>query len=144
VHKEKSTDSAGDRAAGPARGWLAYDAECPFCSRTARRVEGMIARRGYAIIPLQTPWVQERLGLRPGDPLREMVVLTNDGRRLGGVAAALHLARFIWWAWPVRAFATLPGALVLLRRIYARVAAHRSCGAGACALSSKPAQKDFL
>lgn len=143
MHPENTAPRAQAPATRPTRGWLAYDQECPFCTRSARRIEALIARRGYAIIPLQTPWVRERLGLRAGDPLREMVVLTTDDRRFGGADAALQLARSIGWAWPLLAFAALPGARGLLRRIYAAIAARRSCARGGCELPPKCTHRDF-
>jgi predicted DCC family thiol-disulfide oxidoreductase YuxK len=118
----------------PAAGWLFYDAECRFCTATARRTERLIGPRGFAILPLQTPWVRERLGLRDGEPLREMIVLTRDGRRFGGADAALHLAGRIWWCVPLTWLAVIPGVRPLLRRLYAWIAARRSCAGGACTL----------
>jgi predicted DCC family thiol-disulfide oxidoreductase YuxK len=118
----------------PAAGWLCYDANCGFCTRTARRVEPVIARRGFGLIPLQTPWVREHLGLAADAPLREMVVLTPDGRHFGGADGAVHLARAVWWARPLVWFAALPGGRALLRRLYAAVARRRSCAHGTCPL----------
>lgn len=121
-------------ASPPPAGWLLYDAECAFCTRTARRVERLIARRGFVILPLQTPWVQEQLGLQSGAPLREMVVLLRDGRHFGGADGALQLARHFWWSLPLVWLAALPGIRPLLRRLYAAIAARRSCSGGACSL----------
>ncbi|PZR74370.1 MAG: hypothetical protein DLM52_09535 [Chthoniobacterales bacterium] len=39
----------------------------------------MFRRRGFHFLPLQTAWVQERLGLDAAAPLEEMHVLTADG-----------------------------------------------------------------
>jgi len=47
------------------RGWIFYDAQCPFCLR-GRTVWGRIFdRRGFEWVPLQSPGAAERLGLRP-------------------------------------------------------------------------------
>lgn len=118
----------------PAVGWLLYDGECGFCTRSARRVEGLIRRRGFAILPLQTPWVRKKLGLNPAEPLREMIVLTRDGQRTGGADAALFLAGRFWWSLPLTWIAQIPSVKPLLRRGYAAIAARRSCAGGACAL----------
>lgn len=120
----------------PATGWLLYDGECGFCTRSARRVEGLIGRRGFAILPLQTPWVREKLGLHPAEPLREMIVLTRAGQRAGGADAALLLAGRFWWSVPLTWLACIPGVTPLLRRGYAAIAARRSCAGGACTLPS--------
>lgn len=125
--------SAGPPAESlPETGWLLYDGACGFCTATAHRVQKLIARRGYVILPLQTPWVRERLGLRDGEPLSEMVVLLRDGRRFGGADAVVHLAGHFWWSLPLTALARLPGARRLLRRAYTAIAARRGCLGGAC------------
>jgi alginate O-acetyltransferase complex protein AlgI len=131
----------------PAAGWLLYDAECRFCTASARRFARLIATRGFAILPLQTDWVREKLGLHATEPLREMIVLTRDDRRFGGADAALHLAGRFWWGRPLTWLAVLPGVKPLLRRAYAEIAARRSCAGGACALPAKramPRATDWL
>jgi len=128
-----TSDVAASNAV-PATGWLLYDADCPFCTRSARRVERLIGTRGYAILPLQTPWVRDRLGLSATAPWREMIVLTHDGDRAGGADAALRLAEAFWWGVPLAWLGRRPGVHALLRRGYAWIAARRSCAGGACAL----------
>ncbi len=126
----------GSDNAQPAAGWLLYDGDCGFCTRTARQAERLIARRGFAILPLQTPWVRERLGLNQDELLREMIVLRRDNRRFGGADAAVHLAGEFWWGRPLVWLAAVPGVRPLMRRIYAEIAARRSCLGGACALDA--------
>lgn len=103
-----------------------------MCTSLARRVERSFERRGFGLAPLQTPWVRERLGLKPGEPLTEMQVLTSDGRVFGGTDAVVYLARWVWWGWPVYAMAKLPGMLRVLRFAYRWVAERRSCIGGIC------------
>lgn len=106
-------------------GWLFYDAHCSFCTSTADRFRGILARRGYRVVPS---------GLWP-----ELRLLTSDGHTLGGPDAVVYLARRIWWAWPLWALVQLPGMHRLSRVAYRWIATHRyilfgRCESGACAL----------
>jgi predicted DCC family thiol-disulfide oxidoreductase YuxK len=111
----------------PSRGWILYDADCRPCTRSAKALERVFSRRGFHFLPLQTPWVQERLGLHPGAPLEEMRVLTNDGCDFGGGDAVIFLARQMWWTWPFFALANFPGAHRIFDLAYCWIAAHRAC-----------------
>jgi predicted DCC family thiol-disulfide oxidoreductase YuxK len=115
----------------PPTGWLVYDGECALCMRLVRWFRRPLEQRGYALVPLQSPWIAARLhisyGVLPEDLLKEMRLLTGDGRCLGGSDAALHLAREIWWAWPFWALGKLPGVRALLDLGYRAVAQHRHC-----------------
>ena len=123
------TDSKGRRAR---RGWLFFDADCAFCTALARRFRGVLEARGYRLAPLQDPRVPAILSLPPHQLLSEMRLLTADGAQFGGADAFIFLARQIWWAWPVYAFAQMPGVRTLLRGGYRWVAANRHCSSGAC------------
>ncbi len=114
-------------------GWILYDADCRSCTASARTFERLFRRRGFYFIPLQTPWVQERLGLKPNAPFEEMHVLTRDGHDLGGADALIFLARQIWWAWPFYVLSHLPGARPFADRTYRWIAAHRGCNHITCA-----------
>lgn len=116
----------------PGSGWIFFDAECPFCTRLAARVNRLLTGRGFRLLPLQTPGTAERLGVTPHDLLAEMHLLTSAGQRLRGADALLEIARHLWWARPLVPLAQLPGARPLLRRIYAHIAAHRHCLGGRC------------
>jgi len=109
------------------RGWIFYDGHCHYCTAAAKQFDRLFARRGFYFLPLQTPWVRERLGLQPGAPLEEMRVLTKEDQDLGGAAAIIFLARKIWWGWPLYLFAQLPGTRRMLDRAYRWIAAHRGC-----------------
>ncbi|MGH9556140.1 MAG: thiol-disulfide oxidoreductase DCC family protein [Terriglobales bacterium] len=112
-------------------GWLVYDGECALCTRLVRWFRRPLERRGYAFVPLQSPWIAARLHISyrvaPEDLLKEMRVLTADGRCLGGSDAVLHLARAIWWTWPLWALGELPSVRSLLDLGYRTVARHRHC-----------------
>lgn len=122
------TDAKGRHA----RGWLFFDAECGFCTRIARWVAPILARREIGLAPLQDPRVGPLLGLSQSELLREMRVLMADGTHSGGADAAVALAREIWWARPLVWFSKIPGAMNLLRRAYHWIAAQRRCSAASC------------
>ena len=109
------------------RGTILYDADCPMCRDMMRRFEKTFASRGFAFAPLQPE-------LKPGERPTEMRVRTVDGREFSGAEAVLFLAKFVWWAQPLRWFAKLPGAKKILRRVYREIASRRSCDNGACLL----------
>jgi predicted DCC family thiol-disulfide oxidoreductase YuxK len=123
------TDSKGRRARA---GWLFYDADCPFCVRIARRFARVLVPRGFALAPLQDPRVAGLLGLPETELLREMRLLSGEGKQYGGADAVVFVAREIWWAWPLYAVAQLPGMVPVLRAAYRWIAARRSCAAGTC------------
>jgi predicted DCC family thiol-disulfide oxidoreductase YuxK len=115
-------------------GWILYDGACPSCIAAAKRFDRIFRRRGFLFLPLQTNWVMERLGFKPGAPLEEMHVLTADDRDIGGADAVIFLASQVWWARPFAALARLPGLPQLLDRGYRWIGAHRGCDHITCNL----------
>ncbi|HEV2021010.1 MAG TPA: DUF393 domain-containing protein [Terriglobales bacterium] len=131
----------GERYTPPA-GWVVYDGACGVCSRLARRFRGMLERRGFALVPLQAPWMSSRLRFSYGIPLEklldEMRVLTADGRALGGADAVLFLAGRVWWAWPLAALGAGASFRALLQHAYRWFAARRHRFSAACAIHPMP------
>ncbi len=119
------TDGKGRHA----KGWLFFDAECGFCRRLARWLEPILARRGFAVAPLQDPRVGALLGMPRQELLRELRFLHSDGRHYGGANAILAAAHEIWWASPLVWLAAIPGIMPLLDAGYRLVASQRSCAA---------------
>jgi predicted DCC family thiol-disulfide oxidoreductase YuxK len=119
------TDSKGRHA----KGWLFFDAKCEFCTHIARWLAPILARRGFALAPLQDPRVGALLGMARQELLRELRFLLQDGTQYGGADAVLAVAREIWWAYPVVCASKLPGMMKLLHAGYRSVAAQRSCSA---------------
>jgi len=74
------------------------------------------------------------LGLDTESLLKEMRLITTDGRNLGGADALVEIARAIWWAWSVSLLARLPGVMPVLRIAYRCLAARRHCFGGVCKL----------
>ena len=122
------TDGKGRHA----RGWLFFDAECGFCTRTARWLMPILARRGLAAAPLQDPRVGALLGLPKMELIREMRFLLSDGTQYGGADAVVAVAREIWWGWPLVWLSRMPAMMGYLRRAYRWFATRRSCAATGC------------
>jgi alginate O-acetyltransferase complex protein AlgI len=125
-------ETTEDRDTSAIADWILYDADCNFCTESAQRFGKIFQQHGFHFLPLQTPWVLDRLGLAPGAPLEEMRVLARDGEDYGGAEAVVFLARKIWWTWPLYALAQLPGIHRLIDRGYRWIAAHRDCNHVAC------------
>jgi len=127
----------------PKRAWIFYDGDCRFCTATTARFRPILNCRGFDFAPLQTPWVQQRLGMKPDEPLTEMKLLAEDGRIFGGTDAFLQIARKIWWARPLVVLAQIPGAKFLFRTAYERFAANRHCLNGICPMPQKSVHRNI-
>jgi predicted DCC family thiol-disulfide oxidoreductase YuxK len=119
---------------GARNGHVLYDGECRICTGFVRRWRDGLRRRGFECVPLQTPWVRERLNLSETELMLEMRVLDHTGKVAGGADALLTLARHFWWALPLVWFAHLPGGFRLLDDLYRWAAARRYCVNGACTI----------
>jgi predicted DCC family thiol-disulfide oxidoreductase YuxK len=127
-------------------GWIFYDADCPFCVSTVRRLARFVEPRGFGLDPLQDPRAEALLNAPRAELLAEMRLVTADGRQFGGADALVRLCREVWWAWPLVGLAQLPGVMSLARRAYRRFASRRSCAGGACTVTSdthKRNQEEF-
>jgi predicted DCC family thiol-disulfide oxidoreductase YuxK len=115
-----------------------YDGSCGVCSRGAMRLHRTLARRGYELMPLQSPGVSEITGASHDELMREMKLLTPQRQLLGGVDAILHVAQTIWWARPLCAIARLPGAKSILDRMYRFIASNRYRISATCRIGNVP------
>ena len=120
-------------------GAVFYDGECSLCCSLASRFAPMLRHHGFDTAPLQSPAALQRLHINPASPLTEMQLITSDGLNLGGADAVLHIARFVWWARPLRWIASIPGVTPLLRHCYRWIAARRHCANGLCTIRHAPA-----
>jgi predicted DCC family thiol-disulfide oxidoreductase YuxK len=123
------TSEFTDTKSRHARGWLFFDADCTFCVKIIRAVAPILIKHGVALAPLQDPRVGALPGLSQSELLLEMRLLLSNGQQTGGADAAVALAHEIWFVRPLVWLAKLPGAMLLLRRIYRYIAAHRKCSA---------------
>ncbi len=108
-------------------GSIYYDADCSFCTASVRRVERLLARHRFDVIPLQTPGASQRLGVPDDRLLDEIKLRLPSGKVYGGAAAIVEVARRIWWTWPLWAFSRLPGVMRAMDATYRRVANSRYC-----------------
>lgn len=113
-------------------GWIFYDADCSLCARSAVWFNRMLERRGFRLLPLQTPGAADRVGVTPETLFARMHLLKRDGRRFAGADAFVEIARHVNWARPIAAVGEWPGVLPLLRRCYDWIAAHRYCVGRTC------------
>jgi predicted DCC family thiol-disulfide oxidoreductase YuxK len=120
------------------RGWVLFDGECEFCRTWARRMERVLAGRGFLFIPLQTPWVRAFFHLPEDVLLGEMRLLLTNGKAFGGADAIVELGKHVSWGWPLVALAQVPGVRPLLRAAYRSIAARRQCLSGRCAMRRGP------
>ncbi len=114
------------------KGWVLYDGDCGMCTALAKRVSPLLARRDYALAPLQEQWVRSKLALPEDELLNEMRVLTPEGALIGGADAVVFLASRIWWSLPFAMAARFPGVMPVLRAGYRWVAENRGCRHGSC------------
>ncbi len=120
---------------------LLFDKDCPFCRSLVDRWRGVLERRRFEIVPLQSEWVRKQLDLPEEELMREMRVITPAGRVLGGSTAMVHMWGKIWWAWPLWFVALVPGVKWFLDRVYRWMAERRMCLSGECSLHANPLPK---
>jgi predicted DCC family thiol-disulfide oxidoreductase YuxK len=121
-----------DRKGRHAKGWLFFDVDCAFCTRVARWLAPILARRGFAVASLQDLRVGALLGLTHQQLLRELKFLSSDGTQYGGADAVVAVACQIWWARPLVWFSKIPKSMNLLHSGYRWFARQRSCVTSSC------------
>ena len=132
-----------DRKGRRARGWLFFDAECEFCTRTARWLTGPMDRRGLAVAPLQDPRVGALLDLSQKELLSVIRFVFEDGSQYAGADAVLAVVRELWWASPLLWVAKIPGMTFAIRAGYRWIAQHRKCSAGYCTVGPSAGRKGY-
>ena len=128
----------------PTAGWVCYDGNCALCLRWLQRVKRPLLRRDFGFVLLQTPWVKARFNLSEVKLLTEMRLLLPNGSVIGGADAAVALARYVWWLWPLWFVSHFPGAMVIIRATYRHIARNRHCASGACEIPKRTRWLDWL
>jgi predicted DCC family thiol-disulfide oxidoreductase YuxK len=118
-------------------GCVCFDAECRLCVSLACRFRPLLNRHGFALLPLQTPWVRDRLANTGEEPLSEMRLIPAQGRVHGGTDALAEIARHIWWAKPFYWLARIPLVDSVLHSGYGWVVQNRTCLGGSCAVRAR-------
>lgn len=113
------------------RGWIGFDARCPFCCQLVRQWRTVYERRGFQFLPLGDPLWRGLSGGRASavgvsDGL-EIQVWSRDRRWVTGPAAGCYLARQVGWLWPLGWLGDLPGIRRWTAGLYRWVAANRFC-----------------
>jgi hypothetical protein len=122
------------RPSSKTAGWVLYDGPCGFSSASARRAAVILNSLGFDLLPLQTPWVIQRLGPAATLAAQEMALLTREGRVVGGVDAYVYVAEQFRWGRPFAWLARRGPVDRLLRWTYRWIAAHRQQISAACRL----------
>jgi predicted DCC family thiol-disulfide oxidoreductase YuxK len=113
-------------------GWVLYDDSCGFCRRWVPFWANTLRKRGFAIAPLQSEWVVERLKVPPGDLLFDLRLLLEDGRQVRGADVYRHMMRRIWWAYPLYLLSVAPLLRVVFNWAYRTFADNRHLVSHAC------------
>ena len=127
-----NTEMSDNNATQPVEGWICYDGDCAFCRRWLRRVEPPLLRRGFGFVSLQTPWVKAKLNVPEVELLKQMRLMVSDGRMFGGADAAVVLARYVWWLWPLWIISKIPGTMPIIRATYRVIAKNQHCASDRC------------
>ncbi|MEO8090958.1 MAG: DUF393 domain-containing protein [Gemmatimonadales bacterium] len=126
------TDRIAEPSIEPRSGWVLYDGDCGVCSRWVTSWEPALQRRGLAIAPLQSPWVQERTGFPAAELLSNIRLLRPNGELLEGPEVYRYMLRRIWWAYPLYLLSTVPGPSHLFDWAYRTFARHRTRISAGC------------
>jgi predicted DCC family thiol-disulfide oxidoreductase YuxK len=116
---------------------LLFDGACGICSRWALYWESALERLGLGVAPLQSPWVQEQIGLA-GELLSDVRLLRPDGRLISGADVYRFILRRIWWTYPLYLLSQVPGLHGLFDWGYRTFARHRMRISAGCGLDSNP------
>jgi predicted DCC family thiol-disulfide oxidoreductase YuxK len=115
-------------------GWVLYDDSCGFCRRWIPFWADTLRRRGFAIAPLQSEWVVERLSVPQEDLLFDLRLLLADGGEVRGADVYRHVMRRIWWAYPLYLLSVAPGLRLVFDWAYRTFANNRHRFSRACRL----------
>lgn len=124
-------------------GWVLYDDSCEFCRRWVPFWEGTLRRRGFAIAPLQSDWVVERLGAPQDELLADLRLLMADGSQVRGADVYRVVLKRIWWAHPFYLLSIAPTLARIFDWSYRTFADNRYRISRACRMpaESKPAEE---
>ncbi len=110
----------------PAAPVVIWDGHCKFCLSQVQRLRRFDLFGQLAYISLHDPRVAERYpDLSHTELMKQMWVVTSDGRRFGGADAGRYLSRKLpglWWLAPLL---HIPLSMPLWRRLYAKIAERR-------------------
>ena len=106
-------------------GWVFYDGTCAICRRGVRRFEFLMRRAQFECADMQEEWVKEKMNITNIEDVDEMRILTKDGLMIEGVDGILHVAKYVWWTWPIWVLSKIPPIGWLMKTVYRKVAQNR-------------------
>jgi predicted DCC family thiol-disulfide oxidoreductase YuxK len=115
-------------------GWILYDDTCGVCRRWVPFWAATLRRRGFAVAPLQEPWVRDRLRELDAPVLDDFRLLLSSGELINGTDAYRYAMRRIWWTYPAYALSVAPGLRGFFDAGYRWFARHRHDVSRACRL----------
>jgi uncharacterized protein len=95
-------------------GYVLYDGSCGFCAWWVPRCERALAHAGFAIAPLQDPWVSRSVPLSRENLLNDIRIALTNGTLLTGADAYLYAMRRMRWLKLLGAIFSLPGLRALV------------------------------
>jgi predicted DCC family thiol-disulfide oxidoreductase YuxK len=106
-------------------GQVYYDAACGICSNATLWLKPLFDHLHLAITPLQDPGAREKLNLAPDELLRDIRLLTLDGKQYAGADAYRYVMRRIPWLFPLYLFSITPLFRQLFNATYRAIADRR-------------------
>ena len=113
-------------------GWVLYDDSCGFCRRWIPFWAETLRKRGFAIAPLQTEWVEQKLNAPQEDLLQDLGLLLANGRQVRGADVYRYVLQRIWWAYPLYLLSVAPAFRRVFDWGYRTFAENRHRISGAC------------
>jgi protein-S-isoprenylcysteine O-methyltransferase Ste14/predicted DCC family thiol-disulfide oxidoreductase YuxK len=141
---------AAARTRPPGRNVVLYDGHCRFCTAGAKQLAALARPGAVELVSFQDPGVLDQFpGISHDACMRQMYLITADGRTFGGFEAAVRaVATRPVIGWIAYGY-YLPGVRLLFDLIYALIAANRyrlmgktvaagDCDGGTCAVHFHP------
>ena len=106
-------------------GWVFYDGTCAICRGGVKRFSFLMRRARFECADMQEEWVKEKMNITNIEEINEMRILTKDGVMIEGVDGILHVAKYVWWTWPMWFLSKIPPIGWLMKVVYRNVAQNR-------------------
>jgi len=113
---------------------MLYDDSCGFCRTIARRLGKWLLRRGFALAPLQAPWVAERIHASGEEIAGDIRLLLAGGTMIRGANVYRFALRECAWTYPLYVLSMVPPAREVFDFCYAFIARHRHRVSRFCSL----------
>jgi predicted DCC family thiol-disulfide oxidoreductase YuxK len=118
-------------------GVILYDGSCGACTFFIGEKSEVLGRYGFAVAPLQEPWVQEWTGLSEEDLKKSICLINSEKKLFWGADVYRELCRVIWYLKPVYGISKLPFFRAVFDFIYRLIANRRVQLSRVCGLQSR-------